>query len=304
MMQLLLIGIGAGAASALLFASVASGTVLSIVLFYVAALPILIATIGWSTLAGLIAAVVAAIGLGVVIDWRFFIAFALGVGAPAWWLGYLAMLARPADSRTNGNRRTGMVSGRTAGAVDRGARCARRRRRDPLFRVRPAEFRGRAACEFRAHVRAHGRPRTAPLQIPGVNDPQRFLDMLVAFMPMAAAVLGTVVLHVQSVAVGAHRADVGPAAAAVAGSAVDASFRRSPQALAALRSPAHSCPDIVGLIASIFAVALLIAYGALGLAVLHAITRGTARPPVDARRGLRADPVSGLADPDRQPAWA
>ena len=50
MMQIVLIGIGAGAASALLFASVASGSLLSIFLFYVAPLPIMIAALGWSHL--------------------------------------------------------------------------------------------------------------------------------------------------------------------------------------------------------------------------------------------------------------
>jgi hypothetical protein len=59
MMQVVLIGISAGAATALLFASVASGSLLSVPLFYLAPLPILIAAMGWSHWAALIAAVVA-----------------------------------------------------------------------------------------------------------------------------------------------------------------------------------------------------------------------------------------------------
>ena len=66
MMQLVLIGIGAGAATALLFASVASGSLLSVLLFYLAPLPILIAALGWSHWAALIAAVVASAGLAAV----------------------------------------------------------------------------------------------------------------------------------------------------------------------------------------------------------------------------------------------
>ncbi len=62
MMQIVLVGLGAGAASALLFASVASGSPLSILLFYLAPLPILIAAIGWSHWAALIAALAAALG--------------------------------------------------------------------------------------------------------------------------------------------------------------------------------------------------------------------------------------------------
>ena len=64
MMQIVLIGLGAGAASALLFASVASGSPLSLVLTNFAQLPILIAAIGWTHLAGLIAVFIASAGLG------------------------------------------------------------------------------------------------------------------------------------------------------------------------------------------------------------------------------------------------
>ena len=64
MMQIVLVGIGAGAAAALLFASVASGSMLATLLFYLAPLPILIAALGWSHWAALIAAAVAAAGLG------------------------------------------------------------------------------------------------------------------------------------------------------------------------------------------------------------------------------------------------
>ena len=58
MTQIVLVGLGAGAAAALLFASVSSGALVSILLFYLAPLPILIAALGWSHWSGLIAAVV------------------------------------------------------------------------------------------------------------------------------------------------------------------------------------------------------------------------------------------------------
>jgi hypothetical protein len=95
MMQIVLIGLGAGAAAALLFASVTSGVILSVFLFYLAPLPIMIAALGWSHWAGLVAAVVAAAMLGGVFGLFFFGTFLATVGAPAWWLGYLALLGRP-----------------------------------------------------------------------------------------------------------------------------------------------------------------------------------------------------------------
>jgi Predicted membrane protein (DUF2232) len=99
MMQFVLVGIAAGLASALVFASIASGSALSIPLFYLAPLPVLIAAMGWGHASGLIAAGVAALGLGIAFGSTLFVVFLVGVGFPAWWLGYLALLARPV---TNG----------------------------------------------------------------------------------------------------------------------------------------------------------------------------------------------------------
>src|SRR5215470_6884376 len=95
MTQIALIGIGAGAAAALLFGSVTSGIGLSVILFYLAPLPIMIVAVGWSHWAGLTAAVAAAAMLGGAFGILFFATFLASVGAPAWWLGYLALLGRP-----------------------------------------------------------------------------------------------------------------------------------------------------------------------------------------------------------------
>src|SRR5712691_6503890 len=103
MVQIILIGLGAGIAAALLFASIASGLLLSLVLFYLAPLPILIVGLGWSHWAGLIAALVASAGLAFNIKLFPFTVFLLGFGLPAWWLSCLAWLARPvAASGGNG----------------------------------------------------------------------------------------------------------------------------------------------------------------------------------------------------------
>ena len=82
-----------------------SGALLSIVLFYLAPLPIMIAGIGWSHWAALIAAVTGALALGCVFGIMFFLALPRSPSAlPAWWLGYLAMLARPtATAAANDN---------------------------------------------------------------------------------------------------------------------------------------------------------------------------------------------------------
>ena len=82
MVQIGLVGIAAGAAAALLFASVTSGVWLSIPLFYLAPLPIMIAGLGWSHWSALVAAVAASAALGVAFGGLFFLAFIAGAGLP------------------------------------------------------------------------------------------------------------------------------------------------------------------------------------------------------------------------------
>jgi hypothetical protein len=90
-----LIALAAGAASALMFASVISGVLFSIVLFYLAPLPLMVAAIGWGPIWATIGGIAAAIGLGTVFGLSYCIAFAVAVALPAWWLGHLVMLGRP-----------------------------------------------------------------------------------------------------------------------------------------------------------------------------------------------------------------
>ena len=85
MPQMILVGLGAGAAAALLFASITTGTALSLFLAHLAPLPILIVALGWSHLAGIVAALSAAAILGVALGFPISLGFLIGVGMPAWW---------------------------------------------------------------------------------------------------------------------------------------------------------------------------------------------------------------------------
>src|SRR5262249_21248171 len=100
MMQIILVGLGAGEAAVLLFAYVVSGSIAAIFLFYLAPLPILSAALGWSHVAGLIAAASATAAV-VALSGIFFIAVPV-IAFGAWWLGYLALLARPAPNGGGG----------------------------------------------------------------------------------------------------------------------------------------------------------------------------------------------------------
>src|SRR5712672_1303576 len=94
MIQIVLMGLGAGTAAALLFASVFSGSVAAMLLPLLSPLPILIVALGWSHWAAPIATATAGAALAAM-NVDLLAAFLFGVGLPAWWLGYLTLLARP-----------------------------------------------------------------------------------------------------------------------------------------------------------------------------------------------------------------
>ena len=106
MMTTVLIALAAGAASALMFASIISGAVISLVLFYLAPLPLMVAALGWGSLSATIGGIAAALGLAAIFGLPYCIAFALTVALPAWWLGHLALLGRPATGVPAGNGAT------------------------------------------------------------------------------------------------------------------------------------------------------------------------------------------------------
>src|SRR6202795_1551560 len=98
MIATLLIALAAGCASALMFASIISGALISLLLFYLAPLPLMVAAMGWGPLAATVGGIAAAIGLGAMFGLPYCIPFPLTVALPAWWLGHLALLGRPIDN--------------------------------------------------------------------------------------------------------------------------------------------------------------------------------------------------------------
>jgi len=100
MMTGLLIAGAAGCASALMFASISSGALISLLLFYLAPLPLMLAAIGWGPASAAIGGIAAAVGLGAIFGLPYLAAYVLTVAIPAWWLGRLVMLGRPAASDT------------------------------------------------------------------------------------------------------------------------------------------------------------------------------------------------------------
>jgi hypothetical protein len=94
-MYSLVVGIGAGLVSALLFGVVITGSPLAMLLSFIAPLPIFIASLGWQHRSGLVASAAGGLAVALALNTTAGLAFALGWAVPAWWLAYLALLGRP-----------------------------------------------------------------------------------------------------------------------------------------------------------------------------------------------------------------
>ena len=271
MVHFAIIGIGAGAAAALLFASVTSGTLLSIPLFYLAPLPIMIAGLGWSYWAALTAALTGALALGLVFGAVFVFAFLAGAGVPGWWLAYLAMLARPAGGHE------GPLEWYPTGRVVAWAAILA-----ALLVVVAIPNLGTDGESFRAGLHdalarmlrvQTGAPADTPLTLPGGTDPERFINFLVSVIPATAAVLATLTnlfnlwLAGRVVKFSGRLTRPWPQISAM---------RFPPMLTAALvlAIALSFAGGLIGVVGSIFSASLLMAYGVLGFAVLHSITQG------------------------------
>jgi hypothetical protein len=273
MMQIVLIGLGAGAASALLFASIASGSPLSFVLANFAQLPIMLAAIGWTHLAGLIGALIATAGLAAATTGSVALAFLLSIGLPAWWIGYLALLGRRSDS--NPAELEWYPVGRI---VVWTAILAALVVLVTLMRY------GFDATQMLAGLRRElerglrflaGVPANSPLQIPSVRDPERLLDLLVPIIPplKATALTATSLLNLWLAAlivrVSGRLKRPWPRIALMA-------FPPFAATVLAIAVAGTFLPDLIGLASGVLAASLLLAYALLGFAVVHVLTTGFA----------------------------
>ena len=252
MMQVVLVGLGAGAAAALLFASVVSGSIAAIVLFYLAPLPILIAALGWSHVAGLIAAI-SATSVIAAVSGVFFIAVPV-IAFGAWWLGYLSLLARPASNGSGSDLEWYPIGrlvlwGAVIGTLVVAAAV-------PNFGMDQESLQAALRRTYQRILRD-----------------QSVIDMLVVAVPPAAAVFSTIT----------NLFNLWLAARVVK---ISGRLKRPWPDLAALKLPPSATgwlaaaiagsflPDLIGVLSGAFAASVLMVFAILGLAVLHAITRG------------------------------
>jgi hypothetical protein len=270
MIAILLIAIAAGCASGLMFASIISGALISLLLFYLAPLPLMVAALTWGPLSATIGGIGAAAGLGAIFGLPYCIAFAVTVALPAWWLGHLALLGRPTTN--------GVASGNGASPVVPDLEWY------PVGRIL-LWIAGFAVLTTMAALLTLGTNPTAiagalrrgllliigPRDAASAGETEQWVDALVTIAPAAAAIVAMMTLTLnlwlaaKITAISGRLQRPWPDLKSAA---------LPPITLAALSLAIAFCftGGLLAILAEIITAALMMAYALTGFAVLHTLT--------------------------------
>jgi Predicted membrane protein (DUF2232) len=270
MIAIVLIAIAAGAASALMFASIISGALISLLLFYLAPLPLMVAALGWGPLGATIGGIVAAIGLGAIFGLPYCIAFAVTIALPAWWLGHLALLGRPITSGASpGNGASPVAPDLEWYPVGRillwisGFAALTTMAALLTLGTEPAAINGALR---RGLLRMLG-----PREVASTSEAEQWIDVVVTIAPVAAAIVAMMTLtlnlwlaaKITATSGRLHRPWPDLKSAAL-----------PPMTLVALCVAIAFCftGGLLSILALIVTAALMVAYALTGFAVLHTLT--------------------------------
>lgn len=268
MIAILLVAIAAGAASALMFVSIVSGALISLLLLCLAPLPLMVAALGWGPLCASLGGVIAAAALAILFGSPLGVAFALAVVLPAWWLGHLALLGRPQSAAI------------TSGGADPGLEWY------PVGRLL-LWIAGFATLTTAAALLTMGNDaatinnslRSALLQFlkavateSSARDIERLADMLAMLAPETAAIMAVMTLTLNlwlAASIAATSGRLQRPWPDLKNTALP------PMTLAALSVALALCftGGLPGLLAQIAATAMLMGYAFIGFAVLHTVTQ-------------------------------
>ena len=265
MALLILIGLAAGSASALLAAGAAAGSVLAVPLFYLSPLPVMIAGIAFSPLAAALAAITGAAGLWLAFGGTFLVTYLVGLGGPALGLSYAALLARSEPAG-----RDGLVWFPVGGLVLLAAAFATVSVAVALFGMASdyEAYHAAVTATFQAFVAG----QALPIGAEG-RDPLAMATLIAHVLPAMAAgmamasYLVCLYLAARAARISGTLARPWPRLAA---------FRLPPvtSLVLAVVLALSMAGGLAGLTASAGALTLGLAYALAGFAVVHAVTEG------------------------------
>jgi hypothetical protein len=272
MMTTLLVALVAGCASALMFASVTSGALISLLLFYLAPLPLMVAAIGWGPAGAAVGGIAAGAGLGAIFGIPYLMAFVLTVAVPAWWLGHLALLGRPTDTAVSSS----ICAAATAPAMEWypvGRILTWTAGFAALTTLAALLSLGTDGAAISATLRRGLLGMIGPHNSTADGDIESVIDTMVTIAPAAAAIVAIVTLTLNLWLAAKITATSGrllrpwPDLKAAA---------LPPMTLAALAPALAFCftGGLLAIVAQIISAALLMAYALVGFAALHTLTLG------------------------------
>jgi len=264
MLQTLLVGLVAGVAAALLFVAPFGGTPLAIPLFALTGLPIAIAGLGWGNIATLIAATLGAAGVFALAQWTGALSFLVIFAIPVGWATAVATQTKPGPT---GNVwwPTGIVLANAAAAVAIGVIVLGLAIGfDPPDLTREITA---AMADWAASVNpGPGAPPTAA-------DLEPLVRLNVTLLPATIGIFG-VAMVVLDIYLAEKSVRFSDRLRRREESAWTISLPRAVPAVFAAATLLAFVPGQVGHAAEAVAGALGTAVALLGLAVLHALTRG------------------------------
>jgi Predicted membrane protein (DUF2232) len=265
MIAIILIAMAAGCASALMFASIVSGALISLLLFYLAPLPLMVTALGWGPLSAASGGIAASIGLGAIFGLPLCIAFAMAVALPAWWLGHLALLGRPTGTGVSSTDLQWYPVGRIVLWISGLA---------ALITIAALLSLGQDAAAIRSTLR---QGLSSIVQVirsrdaASTGESERVMDVLTTMAPVAAAIVTTTTLtlnlwlaaKITAISGRLHRPWPELRTAALPS-----------MSLVALCLAFAFCftGGLLGILAQVVAATLILAYALIGFAVLHTLT--------------------------------
>jgi hypothetical protein len=229
-----------------------------------------VAALGWGPLSATIGGISAAMGLGAIFGLPYCLAFAVTIALPAWWLGHLVLLGRPAT--------TGATAGNGASPIAPALEWY------PVGRIL-LWISGFAALTTMAALLTLGTDAAAitgamrrgllrimgPRDIASTDETEQWVDALVTIAPAAAAIVAMMTLtlnlwlaaRIAATSGRLHRPWPDLKSADL-----------PPMTLAALCVAIAFCftGGLLAILAQIVTAALMMAYALTGFAVLHTLT--------------------------------
>ncbi|HVV92354.1 MAG TPA: DUF2232 domain-containing protein [Hyphomicrobiales bacterium] len=273
-MSLVLVGIAAisGLASAALMLALGAGSTVAVVLFLFSPLPLLVAGLGWGHRAAGIGALVGTAALGAAAGWAGARGYVLAAGLPGWWLSFVALHGRPHRDDPAAKDWAGpgqlVLWAAALGALLVIATI-------PFIGTTLDAYRGALGQGLENFLRAEtGTPAAAPLVLPGGENVADFVDFFAVLLPPFGAASWMLVLLL----------DLWIAARLARASG---QLARPWPAIPALRLPIYALPALViaaglsfapglaSVAGQVVAAVLVVALAIVGLAVIHAGTRGS-----------------------------